>query len=509
MLRLLTFTLLLQAVLSSSPIHAEDARRVESETADDWSTIFRNDLQEVRRIILESHPGPVDKLNPSFQDWLDKGFEQQIGLADTVDTADKYLYAMLKYVGGFRDGHLNIRFHVDRPAPRWPGFFATWRNDGLVVHNVHPGIVAELAAGDHLESCDGKDPKQLMMERVFDFQFDPALPAHWMPAAALTFVDLGNPFVSAPKNCIFKRDERRIEVELEWQEFSWSDHKNDYNAAKGRLRPELGLYEPETGVYWLQAPTFGPDESQVASYHEAFQTLREKRSDAELVVFDLRGNDGGSSMWGELFAEALWESQKDDEQEDDSYVEWRVSEGNVKYWQKVPAFVRDQFGESHEAYHWSKHVLSHLTRALKDGEALWLETPIDDASGADETADSDARPSSTPTYQGPVAVLTDTTCGSACLDAVSLMTGMPGVIHVGTVTSADTQYMESRAEELSSGHATLVIPIKVYRGRERPEGGYYTPEFEFDGLHWTDEAIRTWVLSLWREGAFEAEATLR
>lgn len=500
MLRLFTFTLLLQAVLSSAPIHAEDARRIESETADDWSTIFRIDLQEVRRIILESHPGPVDKLNPSFRDWLDKGFEQQIALADTVDTADKYLYAMLMYVGGFRDGHLNIRFHVDRPAPRWPGFFATWRNDGLLVHTVDPDIAAELAAGDRLESCDGKEPKQLMMQRVFDFQFDPALPAHWMPAAALTFVDLGNPFARPPKDCVFKRDERRIAVELEWQEFSWADRRDDYDAAKGRLRPELGLYEPETGVYWLQAPTFAPDKSQTAAYHSAFLKLREARATAELIVFDLRGNDGGSSMWGELFAESLWNSHEQDEQEDDSYVEWRVSEGNVEYWEKVPAFIRDQFGESHEAYHWSRHVLANLAQSLEDGEALWLETPIDDESGADETADSDARHSSTPAYKGPIAVLTDTTCGSACLDAMSLLAGKPGVVHVGSVTSADTQYMESRAEKLSSGFATLVIPIKVYRGRQRPDGGYYTPEYEFDGLYWTDEAVRAWVLSLWHDG---------
>jgi hypothetical protein len=64
--------------------------------------------------------------------------------------------------------------------------------------------------------------------------------------------------------------------------------------------------------------------------------------------------------------------------------------------------------------------------------------------------------------------------------------------------------MESRAEQLPSGLATLVIPIKVYRGRVRPDGGYFTPTFRFDGLHWSDKALRTWVLSLWREGALEA-----
>ena len=41
----------------------------------------------------------------------------------------------------------------------------------------------------------------------------------------------------------------------------------------------------------------------------------------------------------------------------------------------------------------------------------------------------------------------------------------------GSVTSADTQYMEARPVALPSNLATLVIPIKVYRGRVRPDGG--------------------------------------
>jgi hypothetical protein len=92
---------------------------------------------------------------------------------------------------------------------------------------------------------------------------------------------------------------------------------------------------------------------------------------------------------------------------------------------------------------------------------------------------------------------------------MSLLANVPGVIHVGSVTSADTQYMEARSAALPSGIATMVIPIKVYRGRARPDGGYFRPAFRFDGLHWTDEALRIWVLSLWREGALQASAPIR
>ena len=493
-------------ITGSGPVSAADGQPAAEKEPKDWPTAYRNDLQAARRTILESHPGPVDAMNPGFLEWLDTGFEQQMALAESINTADEYVYAMLRYIGGFRDGHLGIRFDVDRGPPRWPGFFTTWRNGALVVHTVDTDIVAALAEGDRLRSCDGQSAETLVRQRVFDFQYDPALPANWVPAAARAFVDLGNPYVDAPKQCVFVREDREIALDLEWRQFSWDELRDDYSAARGRTRPEVGLLVPETGVYWLQASTFGPNEAQVAKYSDAFRQLREARTDAKLVVLDLRGNDGGSSMWADLFAQALWDSLPDDKNEGSEYVEWRVSEGNIAYWETVPEMLRKQFGNSHPSIDWSNHILRNLTASLKDGRDLWRETPVDgeqDVSDASTEKDSD---SATPTYEGPVVVLTDTTCGSACLDAMSLLTKVPRVVHVGSVTAADTQYMESRAAALPSGLATMVIPIKVYRDRERPDGGYFTPAYRFDGLHWTDEALRTWVLSLWRKGALEANA---
>jgi hypothetical protein len=494
----------LLAVTNIASVAAANVQSAGNNESTDWASSFEVDMQAVRRIILESHPGPVDALNPGFNDWLDAGFEQQMALAETIRTPEEYVYAMRKYIGGFRDGHLGIQFEVEADSPRWPGFFTTWRDGAVVVHTVDSSLVTEVAEGDKLQSCDGESAEQLVRKRVFDFQLDPALPGSWVPAAARAFLDLGNPFAVAPKHCVFLHEGRDRAFDLEWREFSWDDLRDDYDAARGRTRPEIGLYEPESGVYWLQASTFGPNEAQIATYQNAFRQLREARTAAKLIVLDLRGNNGGSSMWADLFAEALWDELPDDSEEDKTYVEWRVSEGNVAYWETLPPRIREQFGESHFAYAWSNHVLDHLAAALKDGQVLWRETPVDSEQDTHDASTAKKSGPATPGYAGTVVVLTDTTCGSACLDAMSLLAQVPGVVHVGSVTSADTQYMESRAVQLPSGLATLVIPIKVYRGRVRPEGGYFTPAVRFEGLHWTDEALRAWVLSLWHKGELEA-----
>ena len=500
----LWITIILVLVIAD-PVPASDTGGESAGEPTNWSSTFRDDLQAARRIILESHPGPVDTLNPGFGDWLDIGFEQQMALAESVDTADEYVYAMLRYIGGFRDGHLGIRFDVERGPARWPGFFATWRNGAVVVHSVDPAIVSELAEGDRLKSCDGQIAEQLVRQRVFNFQFDPALPAYWVPAAARAFVDLGNPFVSAPQKCVFVREDKEIAIDLEWQELSWDDRRDDYYAARGQAQPEIGLYVPEPDVYWLQASTFGPNEAQVAKYNDAFRQLREARTTAKLVVLDLRGNNGGSSMWGDLFAEALWDVSPDGDENDSAYVEWRASEGNIAYWETVPSILQKQFGDSHASIDWANHILRNLVTTMKEGQDLWRETPVDGEQESQDDSIADHTDPLTPKYSGTVVALTDTSCGSACLDAMSLLNDLPEVVHVGSVTNADTQYMESRAVLLPSGLATLVIPIKVYRGRVRPDGGYFTPAIQFDGLHWTDEALRTWVLSLWREGALQGD----
>lgn len=416
--------------------------------------MFRDDLQAARRIILENHPGPVDALNPGFGKCLNAGFEQQMALVESIDTADAYLYALLKFVGGFRDGRLGIRFDVDRGPARWPGFFTTWRNGMVVIHTIDPALVPELAEGDRLQSCDGQNAEQLVRQRVFDFQFDPALPANWVPAAARAFVDLGNPFVGVPMQCVFVRQDREIVHDLEWREISWDERRDDYSAARGRTRPEIGLYVPEPDVY--------------------------------------------------LFAEALWDESPDNVEKDLEFVEWRVSEGNIAYWETVPSIIRTQFGDSHSAVGWSQHVRRNLEASLKDSRDFWRETPVDGDQKPEDASTAKKSNPVTPKYRGTVAVLTDTTCGSACLDAMSLLTEIPEVVHVGSLTAADTQYMEARPAPLPSGLATLGIPIKVYRGRVRPDGGYFTPAFQYEGLHWTDEALRAWVLSLWREGELEA-----
>ena len=96
---------------------------------------------------------------------------------------------------------------------------------------------------------------------------------------------------------------------------------------------------------------------------------------------------------------------------------------------------------------------------------------------------------------GPVYVLTDPVCSSACLDAVDLWKAA-GAIQLGRETSADTVYMDVRGQALPSDLASLVIPMKVWRGRARGNNVPQRPAHIYDGAMGDQAALESWIRGL-------------
>src|SRR5690606_5646629 len=85
-------------------------------------------------------------------------------------------------------------------------------------------------------------------------------------------------------------------------------------------------------------------------------------------------------------------------------------------------------------------------------------------------------------YKKSLYFLTDSGCGSACLDFADLMIKMPNTIHIGEETSADTVYMEGNViNPLSSNLSHLYYPMKVWRNRVRGNRESYIPKFKWSG----------------------------
>ena len=81
------------------------------------------------------------------------------------------------------------------------------------------------------------------------------------------------------------------------------------------------------------------------------------------------------------------------------------------------------------------------------------------------------------------------------LDFVSAALQIPGIVHVGSPTGADTQYTDI-ADKALSPHVMLRVPLKVWKnhGRQDKEGQPYVPQFVFDGNLADTAAVKAWVL---------------
>jgi hypothetical protein len=212
----------------------------------------------------------------------------------------------------------------------------------------------------------------------------------------------------------------------------------------------------------------------------------EELRQAEMLVFDVRGNNGGSSDWGDQMVEAVWGVDYASYRRPPSStgVDYRISDENIAHIEYIIDLTVEQ-GMSGAEEHFRDVYAGMLT--ARDAGAVYYERR--------STPGDEAEPAANPVL-AQVYFLTNGSCGSACLDFADRMLSLEGVIHIGGETTADSAYMELRQLDLPSGHARMGLPIKVYRGRPRASGETYVPDIAYSGTDLSTEAIEAWVLGL-------------
>ena len=466
-----------------------------------WSEIFLTDLAAARSIIRDNHPGAIDPENPSFNIWLEEGYEKARALAPKIKSGRDYRYALASYDAGFRDGHLviapdmkngmRVGFEREVPVQRWPGFLTEMHDDRYKIS--HTSYALRYLKDGTVLSCDGKPAKQITKEQIFDFGRDPALPAHWVNAVKYTFTDHGNTLAPVPSVCEIELPDKSTKTqELAWRDYDFEELGDVFNQLGFSRSDRAGNQWINDHLLWVTIPHFQPSGDTVDVYKSMQKEITDKRDDLKSVVFDLRGNGGGSSFWGDGFVKSVWGDDITKSLKNagpSGYVEWRVTPNNIEKMTKWLAGEVKDNGENTEGAKWALGVITGMQDALSRGDAMWREAE------AGETVPLNGQLLEK-LEQGPdVYVLTDGYCASACLDFMDILKASPSTVHIGYETSADTQYMDITSKKLPSGLMSVIYPVKVYRGRERPDGGYFTPDFRYEGS-WNTKDIKDWTAKL-------------
>lgn len=487
-------------VFSSAAAEEEGPARPESPQA--WRAAAEQDLQALRAYIEADTPVAVDDENPRMQDWLDRGYREARTRVRRVRDQSSHFYALAAYVNGFRDPHLNLNPAIPLPPARWPGFIAARSGEGSVVHYRDESDAAAPPIGARILSCDGQSLARLEERTAFAYVLNPQLAADRRSAAARAFLDRGNAYAPAPRRCVFEHDGARRTLRLHWRPLPdpADDFWAQYSAATLGPGTQFGVTEVAPGVTWIGVPTFANEAAEqlqalVAEIESGAVTMRAGRA----IVIDVRGNGGGNSAWGEAVARAVFGAdviEAAPQPDAATATDWRVSPANRDYIAGFAPQLLEQFGAESEIGQWVVRIRDEMSAGVERGDALWRQRE-DGETGPIPTGGgfTRQRPQGASPFPARVYVLSNGTCASACLDFADIVLHVPGVRLIGADTGADGLLMEVRQQALPSGLATLVLPMKVNRGRARGSMEAYAADAAYDGV-WTDDAVRAWVMEL-------------
>ena len=450
---------------------ASDRRTREAEAlaAAHWQAAARADVEGLRQILADNHPGAVDPQNRAFADWLERGYRLARREAGSVRTQADYVRALRRYANGFQDGHLVVSFS-SMQASQWPGFLARETGDGTLTVNVaEPG--GPLAEGAIIRSCDGRGGTALVDTLVAPFRINAAIPHQREEKVPFVFIAAPDDRLR-PQRCVVRDRTGERTMVLEWRTLDPSSPRASLtsyiNASAGIVQPAMGMRDVD-GAHWISLPTFNlfNEQSQlILDLLARIEASRDDLRDGRDLVIDVRGNGGGNSGWGQRVATALYGADLVEPVANsfDWTVDWRASLANRD--SLLADARRSDVSNQPEDAETRRSLATRMEEAMAAG-LPYLHS-------AAQSSPAPAGPPASP-FKGRVFLLTDGRCASACLDFMDIMTRMPGVIHVGQPTSADAIYIDNYGMTLPSGHANLSLSRKVYRNRVRGNNQWYTP----------------------------------
>ena len=464
-----------------------------------WGAIYHADLDSLRAFIAANHPGAVDARNPDFVRTLETAYEEAVRDTSRITTYAAYAIALARFGNRFQDAHLNIGGTRSLGEIREAGIYPVYRAGGFMVAEVDAryGLLARALLGATVLGCGPLDVRQVFASRVLTWRGRPSVEADWYTWAPLLFTDYGPPTPPAPQSCRFAIGDRTVEIPLQWRQADASAVHEKQLALTSMPARGLAVERlDDSTAIWVHLPTFAVDgEEPVARMNAMLDSLRralEATPKWTLLVFDLRGNEGGSSRWGDEIAQIVfgkrWVTQASAWLGDGVFTEWRVSPFNV---QAIGGLV-----EQIESRHGADSDEAKRMRAFRDSMAAALVRG-DSLYGEKQRRRNLKKPASA-RLPGRIVVLTSASCYSACLDFLDRLRLHRAVVHVGQTTGVDTHYMENWGTRLPSGLVAIGYPMKVYRNRRRAHNEPYAPHVPYEGDISATETLRAWIMRTYR-----------
>ena len=451
--------------------------------ATDWSAIAQADMKFAIDKIRSSHAGSVsgqiDVTAP-----LEAGARAGMLEAAAAKTEQDYKRALVRFIDGFGDPHTGIRLGLNTTA--WTGIVLDHVDGKFRVVWSEPNWPQALPPrGAVVQSCDNVWIGTYLKSNVAPFSnhsLEYATTLSELARAAMFDTGLG----WTPKQCTVEQADgstRQYDLPLRPVADGIGEARIDAVrlSYKAKARP-VGLHRLAADKQWVGMPTFNGGSSGDA-YTALYPQLAALKNTG-WIVFDLRGNGGGDSSWGNRALQALYgEAYGEQLGNTAAYVKSLIADqATIEQYRQYAS--KKEYAASKAAF---EDIILKLEASLARGEPL---ARVDYASKEDAAALA-AKVRKRP--GGPrVAAVIDRGCFSSCMNFVQQISSMADTVLLGEPTIGYSPYGEIGQYKLPSGQGTIFVPSAIYTAFQATREPF-VPAVRYDGNMADDDKLMAWV----------------
>jgi hypothetical protein len=460
-----------------------------------WQAMARVDLDAMHARIVEGHPGVIDPANPDFNTWVEQGYEQAKTYLPYVVSYDTAIAVMRYYSAGFEDGHLVYSDDIREDFPIFiTGWRISWKDGQYRVAVALPDWSVPLPpVGAVWMGCDGLSAEEVMQTKIAPFSDRRVDEESRNRRVNVSWLQL--PVVENLRECTFQTAAgETLQLPVTYRPISTKQFFDTVSQITDQGKRSANAFEVSDDVLWVRVGNFKLREGSADRL--ALETMLAdlaKLRDIRAIVFDSRGNRGGDSSIGDHIFEAASGGLEFDQTNLDSlpryYAQWRVSEYLVQFLNLIIEDNKQLYGADSLRVAEDIAFRDKVLAAKASGQA-WVEQDAGRTITRDAVV---ARHGRLRRFNAKVALLTDSNCVSACLDFADIVLQVPGVVHAGQTTGADSVYMVGSHSEMPSGNK-FVMPVKVWRNRTRGNNQALVPDVPLD-LENDEAAVRLAVIN--------------
>jgi hypothetical protein len=459
---------------------------VQAAAETDWAAAARQDLRYAADAIRTGHAGIAAGL-PSVTAPLAAGLRTGLPEAEAARSEQDYLRVMTRFIRGFGDPHTGIDLHL--AVRGWTGLVLDQVGGPGGPYRVvwsEPGWPTPLpASGSAVQSCDGVWVGTWLQTQVAPYLASSVeYGATFSALAQQTMFDAGLGWT--PTSCVFVLpDGSRKTYALPLRSVPGDVSQARLDALRPRYRATakaVGMTALAADKRWVGMPDFNGARSGAA--YEALYKGLAALPKSGWVVFDLRGNGGGDSSWGNRALEALYgEPYASAVGEAGGASKYMIADANsaalLRRYIVAPEFASSKAENESD--------LAKVEAAMRAGEKMAL------VMGRADAADAAAVPLVVRRPHGPrAAAVIDRNCFSSCMNFLQQLQAMGDTVVLGEATIGYSPFGEIARHELPSGRGAIYIPSAIFKTAQATREPF-VPGYPYGGNMADDAALQRWV----------------